>query len=264
MASPVIGMKIIFLGTGTSVGVPMIGCHCPVCRSTDSRNRRWRSSLYLEAAGSHVVVDTTPDFREQALKHNLARLDAVLFTHSHADHIFGFDDVRRFNTIQKAVIPAYASPATVADLKRIFDYVHNGEDVPGTYRPQIDFREISGPFDVGQIRVEPVSVGHGPKPTLGYVFRSEGKSLGYVPDCHRMDEEAVQALQGLDVMVLDALRHKPHATHLTVGDSVAILKRIGARRSYLIHMCHDLDHEETQRGLPAGVEVSYDGLVLEW
>jgi phosphoribosyl 1,2-cyclic phosphate phosphodiesterase len=256
-------MKIIFLGTGTSVGVPMIGCSCRVCCSSDPHNKRRRTSLYLEAIGQHLVVDTTPDFREQALQYRIPRLDAVLFTHSHADHIFGFDDVRRFNTIQNTIIPAYGSPATIADLKRVFDYVHNGEEVEGTYRPKVDFREISGPFDVGRIQVEPIPVEHGPKPMMGYRFRAEGKSLGYVPDCHQMPHDAIRRLQGVDVMVLDALRHKPHTTHLTVADSVNILQRIGAARSYVIHMCHDLDHEETQRGLPSGMYVSYDGLAIE-
>ena len=256
-------MKIIFLGTGTSVGVPMIGCGCLVCTSPDPRNRRRRTSLYLETGGFHAVVDTTPDFREQALQYKIPRLDAVLFTHSHADHIFGFDDVRRFNTIQKATIPAYGSPAAIADLKRIFDYVDSGDETPGAYRPKVEFREISSPFEIGGMEVDPIPIEHGPKPTLGYLFRTRGMSLGYFPDCHRMADEVVDRLRGVDVMILDALRHRPHATHLTVADSVAILRRIGAPRSYLIHLCHDLEHEETQKSLPPGMYVSYDGLAVE-
>lgn len=257
-------MKIVFLGTGTSVGVPMIGCTCAVCRSTDPRNRRRRSSLYLEAGGVHVVVDTPPDFREQALQHRVPRVDAVLFTHSHADHVFGFDDIRRYNTMQGGVIPAYATGSALADLKRIFDYVETGSATSGTYRPQIEFREIVGPFDLGALRVEPLPVIHGPETTVGYRFEAAGRTLGYVPDCHEMPEATVARLQGLDVMVLDALRHRPHETHLTVADSLALLARIRAKRSYLVHMCHDLDHEETEKTLPPGVAPSYDGLMLEW
>lgn len=256
-------MKIIFLGTGTSVGVPAIGCDCPVCKSSDPRNKRRRTSLYVEATGMHVVVDTPPDLRDQALEFKISRVDVVLFTHSHADHIFGFDDIRRFNTIQECVIPAYGSAETVSDLKRVFDYVDQ-EKVPGLYRPRIEFREISGPFDLGGIQVDPLSVDHGPKPALGFLFEAEGRTLGYVPDCHEMANDIISKLKGVDVMILDALRHRPHSTHLTVKDSIEILKRIGARQSYIIHMCHDLDHEETGKNLPDSIYVPHDGLTIEW
>lgn len=256
-------MKIIFLGTGTSVGVPAIGCACPVCLSSDPRNKRLRSSLYVEAGGRRVVVDTPPDFRAQALAFKLPRVDAVLFTHSHADHIFGFDDIRRFNTIQNCVIPVYAAEATLADLRRIFDYIGK-KAPPGLFRPRVRFKTISGPFKVGGIHVYPLPVLHDPKPTLGYRFEAEGRTLAYVPDCRKMPDDTVEKLKGVDVMILDALRHRSHSTHLSVSDTVSMLKRIGARRSYLIHMCHDLDHEETQKNLPDSIFVSYDGLTLEW
>jgi len=258
-------MKAVFMGTGTSVGIPVIGCNCDVCRSGDVRNRRRRASLYIEASGRHIVVDTPPDFREQALEYRIPRVDAVLFTHSHADHIFGFDDIRRFNTIQDCMIPAYGSAATVADLRRVFSYVQSGERMPGeAYRPRVEFREVSDPFDLGPIRVRPLSVIHDPNPTLGYLFTVEGRTLGYVPDCRRMTDETMEALRGVDVMILDALRHDPHATHLHLRESVRLLTHICARRSYLIHMCHDLDHNETERALPDSIRVSYDGLTLDW
>jgi phosphoribosyl 1,2-cyclic phosphate phosphodiesterase len=257
-------VKIVTLGTGTSVGVPMIGCSCAVCASPDPRNRRLRSSLYVEAAGIHIVVDTPPDFREQMLRYRVPRLDAVLFTHSHADHIFGLDDIRRFNTLQGGPIPVCAAAEPLADLRRVFYYVERGDVPPGTYRPQIEFREIAAPFEVGSIRVEPLPVIHGRGTTLGFRFECEGRTLGYVPDCHEMPEDAERRLRGVDVMVLDGLRHRPHPTHLTVGVSVKLLQRIGAGKSYLIHMSHDLDHAATEESLPDGIRLAYDGMTLEW
>ncbi len=257
-------MKIVFLGTGTSVGVPMIGCHCPVCTSADPRNSRRRSSLYVEAAGRHVVVDTPPDFREQALAYRIPRVDAVLYTHSHADHIFGLDDLRRFNTIQGGKIPAYGSPACMADLHRIFDYIFDDPKIPGTYRPVLDLVEVTSAFHIGELGVHPLEVRHGWETTYGYRLDGGGRSVGYVPDCYEMPDAVVDRLHGVDVMILDALRYRPHITHLTVEDSLGLLKRIGAKNSYIIHMCHDLEHGATEKAMPDGVHVSYDGLTLEW
>lgn len=255
---------MVFLGTGTSVGIPVIGCDCAVCRSPDPRNKRRRSSLYVQAGGAHLIIDASLDFREQALTFQVPRVDAVLITHSHADHIFGLDDVRRYNTIQNAAIPVYASPGAVRDLRRIFDYALVDQPPPGVYRPRLEFAEVSAPFQVGSVAITPIRVPHGEADTYGFRLEAEGRSLGYVPDCKRMDEETVGRFQGVDVMVLDALRHRPHSTHMTVAESVAALRSIAARESYLTHMCHDLDHEQTQVGLPAGVFVSCDGLTLSW
>ena len=257
-------MRVTFLGTGTSTGVPMIGCDCPVCTSPDPRNRRRRTSLYIEAGGVHLVVDTPPDFREQALAYKIPRVDALIFTHSHADHIFGFDDIRRFNTIQGCVIPAYGSADTLRDLRRIYDYVNEAENPHGLYRPRVEFREITGPFAVGGVRVDPFPVEHGSETTLGYRFEEAGRTFAYAPDCVRIAEAHVRKLEGVDVMILDALRHRPHTTHFTVEASVGALRRIKAGRSYLIHMSHELDHGETQKGLPESMHVSYDGLTLRW
>jgi phosphoribosyl 1,2-cyclic phosphate phosphodiesterase len=257
-------MKLTFLGTGTSSGIPVIGCDCDVCTSTDPRNRRRRTSLYLQADGLHLVIDTPPDFREQAIEYRVPRVDAVLFTHAHADHVFGFDDIRRYNTIQDAVIPAYGSADTIRSLNRIFDYIRL-EKMPGVYRPRIEYREVAEPFSIRGVQITPVPVVHGADPTLGYRFEWAGRSLGYVPDCKSMPDTSVDLLKGVDVMILDALRHRPHMTHLTVGDSVAVLRRIGARRSFIDHLCHDLDHETTRLELASdGIEVPFDGMTLEW
>jgi phosphoribosyl 1,2-cyclic phosphate phosphodiesterase len=252
-------MRAVFLGTGTSCGVPLIGCECRVCTSPDPRNRRRRSSLYVVTEGTHLVIDTTPDFREQVLSCRVPRVDALLFTHSHADHIFGFDDIRRFNTLQGGSIPAYGSEATLADLRRVFHYV-NREDYPGAYRPRVDFRPVTGPFDVGHVHVEALEVQHGPTPTFGYLLEAGGRRLGYIPDCARITEDIVARLRGVDVMILDALRQTPHVTHLTLAQCVEYLRRIGAQRSFTTHMTHDLDHAEAQRFVPDGVEIAHDGL----
>jgi len=252
--------QIQFLGTGTSVGIPMIGCRCPVCHSTDPRNRRRRTSVYVSAGETRILVDMAPDFREQALTFHVERIDAVVFTHAHADHMFGFDDIRRFNTMQGMAIPVYAQGKTLAEIRRIFTYVGTAPK-PGVYRPLADFREVTGAFQVGGVRVLPIPVVHGDGQVCGYRFDWGGRALGVVPDCHRMPDASVDALRGVDLMVLDALRYVPHSTHFTVDESLACLRRIGAPRAYLIHLCHDLDHEILRGELPAGVDVSYDGLV---
>jgi phosphoribosyl 1,2-cyclic phosphate phosphodiesterase len=255
-------MKITFLGTGTSVGIPVIGCDCRVCRSQDPRNRRWRSSLYVEAGGTHILIDTSLDFREQALKFRVPRVDAVLITHSHADHIFGLDDIRRYNTIQGTIIPVFASPDTVADLKRIFSYINTNVPEPGVFRPRLEFNAVAGVFTVGTVAIEALPVVHGKSVTYGYRLDWEGRSVGYVPDCKTMPEATLKRFEGVDVMILDGLRHRTHPTHITIEAALELLKRIGARRSYLTHLCHDLDHEETQETLPSSVFVACDGLSL--
>jgi phosphoribosyl 1,2-cyclic phosphate phosphodiesterase len=254
-------MKVTFLGTGTSVGVPVIGCDCAVCLSKDPKNTRLRSSLYVVVDDLHLVIDTSPDFRQQALHHRIPRVDAVLVTHSHADHIFGLDEVRRYNTLQNSVIPVYAADETVEDLKRIFNYIYV-EAPPGTFRPRLEMIAVEVSFRLGQVTVTPIPVLHGKVKTLGFRIDAGGCSIGYIPDCQSLPDSSLTLLRGLDLMILDGLRHRPHATHMTVAESVEVLRQIGARRSYLTHMCHELDHVETQATLPAGIELSWDGLVV--
>lgn len=252
-------MELTFLGTGTSVGIPMIGCHCPVCTSKDPHNVRRRTCLYVRTEKTAFVIDTPPDFRQQALDFGIERVDAVVFTHAHADHIFGFDDVRRFNTIQNCVIPAYADPETLADLRRVFNYIGNRPSPNGLYRPLIDFVPVMASFHIGDVTLTPLEVEHGYKMT-GYHLECRGKRVGYVPDCHAMPDKTIDALKGVDVMVLDALRYNPHPSHICVRESLELLSRIGARESYLVHLCHDVDHASLENRLPDGVRVSYDGL----
>ncbi len=255
-------MELTFLGTGTSVGVPMIGCRCAVCTSRDPRNVRRRTSLYVTAGRTAFVIDTPPDFRQQALDFGVARVDAVVFTHAHADHIFGFDDIRRFNTLQGCVIPAYGDAETLADVRRVFHYIGNRPCPKGLYRPLVDFIEVEGAFEVGDVRLEPLDVRHGRRMT-GYLLERGGVRVGYVPDCHVMPDATVERLRGVDVMILDALRERPHPSHISVGESLALLARIGARRSYLIHLCHEVDHAELEARLPPEVRLSYDGLRVD-
>ncbi len=252
-------MEVLFLGTGTSVGIPMIGCHCAVCSSKDPRNTRRRTSLYVKTEQTAFVIDTPPDFRQQVLDFGIERVDAVVFTHAHADHIFGFDDIRRFNSIQNCVIPAYADTETMEDVKRVFHYVGNRPSPKGLYRPLVEFIDIHGPFEVGDVRLTPLDVQHGRKMT-GYLLEEGPFRVGYVPDCHSMPQKTVDRLVGVDVMILDALRYRPHPSHICVEESLALLDQIRAKRSYLIHLCHDVDHAELAASLPPGVSVSYDGL----
>lgn len=255
-------MKFTFLGTGTSTGVPAIGCTCAVCRSNDPRNKRRRASLYVQAAGMHIIIDTPPDFRDQVLTFGVCRVDAVLITHAHADHVFGFDDIRRFNEVQNAVIPVYGSPDTIAVMNRFFPYVHQVAK-PGLSYPRVDFQEVTAPFAIGPVRIEPLLVEHAGIETCGYRLEADGLTLGYVPDCHRLSAAAAQRLRGLDCLILDGLRRKPHPTHFTLDESLAQLQLLDSRKAFITHMTHDLDYETTRRALPPDIEMPYDGLIVE-
>lgn len=256
-------MKVTFLGTGTSFGVPIIGCTCPVCTSDDPRNRRRRASIVIEHEQRVLVVDTPPDFREQVLDHGVARVDAVLITHAHADHIFGFDDLRSFYWMKGEPLPVFAAPGTIDTLRGIFGYVE--KEIPkGASVLRVRFIKVTEPFEAEGVSVLPVPVEHGKQLIYGYRFDVDGGSLGYVPDCSGMPDESVAALQGVDVMVLDALKHGPHPTHFSLDESLEVLQRIGAASSYITHMGHTLEHVETQNSLPPSVSVPYDGLTLEW
>ena len=252
--------RVTFLGTGTSSGVPMIGCHCDVCRSSDPRDTRLRPSIYVEVPGhAAILVDTTPDFRQQALTHGIARIDAVLFTHSHADHILGLDELRRFNWMQGGPIPCYASADTWAHIRRTFYYAFDGEKRLGGGIPKLEPHEIAGPIGVNGVRVTPVPLWHGDAPVLGFRF---GR-FAYLTDCSRLADEAWAIVDGVETLVIDALRERPHTTHFTVDQALEVVARVKPRRAYMTHMSHELGHAVTSARLPAGVELAYDGLVLE-
>ncbi|MFI5177068.1 MAG: MBL fold metallo-hydrolase [Vicinamibacterales bacterium] len=252
-------MRVVFLGTGTSHGVPMIGCDCDVCRSTDPRDKRTRPSVYLELDdGGRVLVDTTPDLRTQALRHDLRQLDAIFFTHAHADHVMGLDDVRRFNMINRAPVPIYADARTLADVERTFAYIFDPRTAKGGGVPDVRLWRIGGRFCFGRQEVTPVPVRHGPRTILG--FRIGG--FAYLTDCNDIPAASLAELGGLHTLVLDALRHRPHPTHFTLEQAVVVARRIGAGQTYFTHIAHDLPHAETCAALPAGMALAYDGLTL--
>lgn len=249
-----------FLGTGTSHGVPMIGCDCPVCRSDDPKDRRLRTSIYLDVPDhARILVDTSTDLRQQALTHDITRVDAILFTHAHADHVMGLDDVRRFNRMQGGAVPCYASEPTWRDLRKTFHYVFGEAAGQGGGVPELDARTVAGPFIVGGVRVLPVPLLHGRMPILGFRFGG----AAYLTDCNRIPDESWPLLEGLDVLVIDALRFRPHSTHFSVDEAIDVARRLAPRRTLLTHICHDLAHAAVSASLPSGIELAYDGLALD-
>lgn len=246
------------LGSGTSMGVPTIGCGCSVCRSTDPHDKRTRPSALVQYDGHNVVIDTTPDFRAQALRANLKRLDAVLFTHAHADHILGLDDIRPFNFHQGTKIPIYGSRDTVRVIRDVFRYIFEDEN-PASAIPLVEVNLIEGPINLFGLEFIPVPVMHGKMEVLGFRFGQ----AAYLTDFSEIPESSWPLLKDLDILFLDALRHVPHATHCTVAQALAYVDRLRPRKAFFTHICHDLDHHLTNSRLPAHVRLSYDGLQLE-
>jgi len=253
-------MELLFLGTGTSHGVPMIGCDCAVCRSTNPRNTRTRTSaiLRLRRSNSSILIDTSIDLRQQMLRERIARVDAVLFTHHHADHILGLDDIRVFTDLQGR-IDCYASPASAERIRTVFSYAFAAPDsYEGGGLPRLNLKPIDGHIDLFGQRIIPLRLPHGAITVFGY--RIGG--LGYLTDCKTVPDEAIEQLHGLDVLVLDALRHRPHPTHLSIEEAIDVARKIGARRTFFTHMCHRVEHEELAALLPPDIQPAYDGLRL--
>jgi len=251
---------VVFLGTGTSHGVPTIGCECGVCRSSDPRDKRTRSSIYVVCDDDErVLVDTTPDLRTQALREDIRRVDAVLFTHTHADHVMGLDETRRFNMLSGRAIPVYGDGPALDDIRQMFKYAF----VPGAPKgggvPDLRLFPLGGPFCLGRTEVMPLSIHHGPWNILGFRM---GR-LAYLTDCNGIPAESWSRLHGVEVLVLDALRRTPHPTHFTLDEAMAVARRLGAPQTYFTHIAHDLGHAETCASLPSGMSLAYDGLQVD-
>jgi phosphoribosyl 1,2-cyclic phosphate phosphodiesterase len=252
-------VELLFLGTGTSAGVPMIGCHCEVCTSSDSRDKRTRPSVVISYGSTRVLVDTTPELRLQAVACGVDRIDAIVYTHAHADHIMGLDDVRRFNTIKKGPLDVWADRPTHEALDRCFGYAFRESDPEiKVYRPDLVRRYIEGPFEIGGAIWRPVKLFHGKMPVLGFRIGA----LAYCTDVSHIPEETYEELGGLDVLVLDGLQFKKHPTHFSIDEAVEAARRIGAKRTYLTHIAHGVKHSDGSMKLPASVELAYDGLLV--
>jgi phosphoribosyl 1,2-cyclic phosphate phosphodiesterase len=253
-------MRLTLLGTGTSMGIPVIGCTCAVCTSSDPRNRRMRTSALLTTAGRTLLFDAGPDFRTQALRAGIDSIDAVLLTHSHFDHIGGLDDLRPLTMKRPDTpMPIYGSPATLADIRARFAYAFDDHASAGSTRPAMQLCPIDTTFYVGDLAIHSFNVMHGSWTITGYRI---GR-LGYVTDANHIPDASWPLLADLDVLVLNALRHEPHPTHFTIEQALAVVERLRPRRTLLVHMTHSLDHATVNAGLPAGIELAYDGQVIE-
>lgn len=258
------GLQLTFLGTGTSVGIPMIGCDCETCRSPDPRDNRLRSSVWLRSPEMAWVVDTGPDFRTQCLRAGIRRLDAALYTHPHMDHVTGFDDLRRFTIPADDFIPVHARPSCLAVLERMFEYAFNGENRYRGYLKPFP-KPVHGPFHLGETRVTPLPVMHGKVETIGYLFERQDRRLcAYIPDAKELQPATWQALEGVDTLILDALRHTEHPTHMNLAESLAVWERVRPRQTWFTHFQCEVLHARDEPFLPDGVRFAYDGLELAW
>lgn len=252
------GLTITVLGSGTSHGVPMIACDCAVCTSSDPRDRRMRPSILIQYDATSLLVDTSPELRLQCLANDVRRVDAVLYTHHHIDHLAGLDDLRRFNWLQKGPIPCYGQAATLDRLRTMFAYVFEDEPSYPSAKPQLELRSIDGPLSIGGRTITPILLLHGKMPVLGFRVGD----FAYCTDVSEIPSESWSLLTGLDVLILDALRIRPHPTHFNLEQAVDHARRIGARQTYFTHIAHELPHEETNRGLPENMALSHDGLII--
>lgn len=252
-------MRVIILGCATSTGVPIIGCTCPVCTSENPKNKRTRCSLYIETKGKNILIDSSTDLRFQALKHNITRLDAVLYTHSHADHTHGIDELRTFNFVNKMVIPCYGNDLTINNLKKNFAYIFDGVYSAGG-KPKLELNVVENSFDFDEIEIIPVEINHDRWMILGYRVGN----IAYLTDCSGIPAESMEKLQGLDLLIVSALRYIEHPAHFNIEQAVAISQKIGAKLSVFTHMGHEVEYEMLLSELPENIVPAYDGMEMEF
>lgn len=252
-------MKIRFLGTGTSQGVPVIACECSVCTSTNPKDKRLRSSVFIEINGLNVIVDTGPDFRQQMLREKITQLDAVLFTHAHRDHTAGLDDIRAFNHKTDTDMPVFAEKMVIEQLKLEYHYIFAEHKYPGI--PRIFPHEITNTeFNIGEIKVTPIRVMHYKLPVLGFRIGN----FTYITDAKTIAEDEIEKIKGSEVLVINALQHEPHLSHFTFEEAITFAKKVGAKETYFTHISHKLgNHNSVSELLPESIKLAYDGLVLE-
>lgn len=252
-------MKITFLGTGTSQGVPVVGCNCPVCTSEDEKNKRFRCSVCITTDdGKNILIDTSPDLRQQLLNNKIFHLDALLYTHEHSDHTAGIDDVRPINFMMRQDIPAFAMPRVVNDLNQRFDYIFGGKNYPGI--PMVTLDPIDEPFKTGNIEIIPIALQHGELPIFGYRIGN----IAYLTDVKTIPEESFQFLDNLEILVLNALRNEAHHSHMTLDEAIATADKIQAKQTYFTHISHRLGlHAEVENKLPSNYKLAFDTLSCE-
>jgi phosphoribosyl 1,2-cyclic phosphate phosphodiesterase len=250
-------LDVTILGSGTSTGVPVLGCPCEVCASPDPRNDRTRCSALLSFCGRNILIDTATDLRQQMLREEVRHIDAVLYTHTHADHLHGIDDLRTFSNHVREPIPIYADRATLERIRTSFDYIFSDDPEQG-YRPKLEMCRINGSFDLFGLYVEPIPLIHGRGNSLGYRVGP----FAYLTDCNQIPPQSATRLRDLEILVIDALRFTPHATHFNIAGAIEAARMLGARRTVLTHLSHDVDYGRHAPQLPPGVEFAYDGMRL--
>ena len=251
-------MKITFLGTGTSYGVPMVGCECRVCTSDNPKNFRTRSSVFISEGEYDILIDAATELRIQCLRNNIKKLDAVLLTHSHADHVLGFDDLRHFNRKLKADIQVYGSEETVNNVYKMFSYAFEEVSSNGS-KPKVTLIPIDGNLNLSGMEIIPVDVMHGQDRVTAYRF----KKFAYVTDVSQIPQDSVGKLKGLDVLIIAALRNIPHEKHFSIEQSIEMVSTLKPKQTYFTHIAHEIEHEETNKTLPAGISLAYDGLSID-